>query len=184
MLRIGVQGEEAMGKEVQLFVHNLNPFVQDKGAHGWDQQLQTNPIIQFNCQPSWIFQQRHFALRTGGDFGLGTLENYVGGSVNLMIGYLGQEVFFTQSDNNQVLFESRSSGKVLFYNSLISGTPFGNDPKGVSNEDLNAFTFNQYLGVKAQWKWIQTGLGINFEKTQFKELPWHKYTSVSLGILL
>lgn len=182
-VRIGIQGEEAQGEEIQLFIHKIFPFVHDKGAYGWDEQLGTNPIFQLNFNPGWIYVSPYFASKLGCDFGLGSLENYAGLQMDLYIGFLGEEAFLVFEENDYLRIRLGFSSSYVFFSGLDSGSMFANDPNGLDNADLEYLTNDVFIGTEVQLKWIYTSLGVNFKKTRYPELPWHHYVSLGVGVI-
>lgn len=183
-IRIGIQGKEALGEEVQSFFHKVLPFVRDKGAYGWDEQLRTNPIIQMNFVPGWVFTTTHFASKISADFGVGTLENFTGLKVDAYAGFLGNEIYLSKSDNDYLRLHISYSAKHIFYSALDSGSILMNDPNGQINENLQNMFQSVTIGLEGQYRIVYGAFTLNYQNTRYPILPFHQFVGMTLGVFI
>jgi len=153
----GVLGRPSMAEQSQNFVHNL---VDSDIAQGWDNQLKTEPVINFNYMRKYKFYQAgnpagfSFDTTLNGDVQLGTLltsagvslETRFGGNMPRGFAYLADPIgrFLTYDatlapvkPNASSIYGTFSIGGTYFaHNLLLDGNVFRDIVHSVEKEDM------------------------------------------------
>lgn len=175
----GVMGPQAGGSAVQNGFHDI--LENSSEAYGWDRQLSTAPIVQVGYQRMYYTGNNWLALtgRLGGD--LGTANTSLSSGADVYLGLVDRPWAARSGEQRFVRVHGSLTAQGILYDATLQGSPFQNDPNGVSAERLQNFRILAYTGLEMQFKGVYLQMGFYWSSPELHGLDGHHYGSVGLG---
>ncbi len=187
-LLMGIIGPWSLGKEAQIWVHEIRDF---SLPEGWHYQLKNEPAIALRYQRFWMYRlgERYrwnadFIPDVGLSVGNPLTAAQVGGTVRF--GWnLPDDFGIQQVDSLSIVAGGPSptreshwgfyvygaaSGRAVAYNTFIDGNMFYSNPHTIDREPLVA---DLRWGMVGTFKYFEAGYSFVFRTQEFKQQTEH-----------
>ena len=148
-LSLGVMGPWAMGKEIQIAIHEkINP---DKVPKGWKNQVHNDIIINYQINYEhglWI--KRNFIITAKGGAKAGTYNTGLTSSFAFMGGLFDNPFQFatTRDKNFQVYLYAEPQLNFVVFDATLQGGVFNNhNPYTLDRNEISRLVFQQNVGL-------------------------------------
>lgn len=180
-LDLGVLGPYSGAGEVQYYFHYI---INDFLPQGWDNQLCTWPIINYNFEASKeVFTSNLAELIAFGAIRAGSLHDDIGLGFNLRLGKmqpyilsLGNLSAEGYSHKLQYYFELEPSLNFVAYNATLQGGWMPDpDHYYVKAADLTNIVFKSRIGLGVKYKSFGLDLNLYYSGKEFEQGESHLY---------
>ncbi len=182
-LSLGVIGPWAMGKEIQIAIHErINP---DKVPKGWKNQVHNDVVINYQLDYErglWI--KRNFIVTAKGGGRAGTYLTRLNSSFTFMGGYFDNPFEFANSRNKNFqiyLFAEPQLNLIIFDATLQGGVFNDNNPYTLDRNEISRLVFQTNAGLVIKVK----GFVLEYAQTvitrEFKTGSPHSWGSIRIA---
>ena len=179
-LSLGVIGPWAMGKEIQIALHEkINP---DKVPQGWKNQVHNDVILNYQIdyeQGLWV--KRNFIVTAKGGARAGTYLTRLNSSFTLMGGYFDNPFEFanTRSKNFQIYLYAEPQLNLIVYDATLQGGLFNDrNPYTLDRDEISRLVFQQNAGLVIKLKAFTLEYTQTVMTREFKTGTPHSWGSV------
>lgn len=182
-LSLGVIGPWAMGKEIQIAIHEkINP---DKVPKGWKNQVHNDVILNYQIDYEhglWI--KRNFIVTAKGGGRAGTYLTRLNSSFTLMGGYFDNPFQFanTRDKNFQIYLYAEPQLNLIVFDATLQGGVFNHhSPYTLSRDEISRLVFQQNAGLVVKIKSFTLEYSQTVITREFKTGSPHSWGSVHVA---
>lgn len=177
---VGVVGPWAMGKEVQVGIHeNLNS---EKIPVGWKNQIRNDIILNYQLDyERGLLVKKHLIITGKGGGRLGSFNTRLHTSLTFMAGLMDNPFRFsdTRDRDFQVYFYTEPQVNFIVYDATLQGGLFNdNSPYTLDRDEISRTVFQQNAGLVVRYKSVSLEYVQTFITREFKTGSSHSWGSV------
>jgi lipid A 3-O-deacylase len=183
-LSLGVIGPWAMGKEIQIALHEkINP---DKVPEGWKNQVHNDVILNYQIDyERGLLDKRYLLITAKGGARAGTYSTRLSSSMALMTGLFDSPFEFVNSRkrNFQVYLYAEPQINLIIFDATLQGGVFNDrNPYTLDRDEISRIVFQQNAGLVIKIK----GFALEYSQTlmtkEFKTGTKHSWGSVRAAL--
>ncbi len=183
-LSLGVIGPWAMGKEIQVALHEkINP---DKVPIGWKNQVHNDVIVNYQVDyEQGVFVKRNLIVSAKGGARAGTYNTRLSSSITTMAGLLDNPFKFVNNreKNFQVYLYAEPQVHLIVYDATLQGGLFNDrNPYTLDRDEISRLVFQQNAGLVIKVK----GFALEYSQTlmtkEFKTGTTHSWGSIRAAL--
>lgn len=182
-LTLGVIGPWAMGKEVQVSIHErINP---NKVPQGWNNQIRNDIILNYQVDyEHGLWMKRNFILTGKAGARAGTYNTRLNSSFTILAGLFDNPFEFanTRNKNFQAYLYAEPQFNLIVYDATLQGGLFNNgSPYTIARNEISRVVFQQNAGLVIKIKGIILEYAQTIITKEFKTGFSHSWGSVRLA---
>jgi len=179
----GYIGPYSPGSFMQNMVHKIFP-TNDK-PQGWETQLRTDVILNYNLQASKLLVNTPFTnLLMGFDVKAGTLYDQAGATIDIKTGKSASVMGFSDKEQwpkYEFYIFTKAGINYVAYNALLQGGVLNkNNIFTLKANEIEHITVNTEIGLHARYKGVGIELAQHFLSPEYKKGLWHKWGRIGL----
>lgn len=179
-LSLGVVGPWAMGKEIQIALHErINP---DKVPKGWKNQVRNDLILNYQIEyEHGLLVKRNFLISAKGGARAGTYNTRLSSSFTFMGGYFDNPFQFPNSQDKKFqvyLYAEPHLNLVVFDASLQGGVFNDHSPYTLDRDEISRLVFQQHAGLVIKLRSLTLEYSQTLITREFKSGTAHSWGSI------
>lgn len=183
-LSLGVMGPWAMGKEIQIAIHEkINP---DKVPKGWKNQVHNDIIVNYQLEyEQGLLIKRNFMITGKGGASAGTYNARFSSGFALMGGYFNNPFQFatTRNKNFQIYLYAEPQLNLVLYDATLQGGLFNDrNPYTLGRDEISRFVFQQNAGLVIKINAFTLEYSQTVITREFKTGSPHSWGSIRIAV--
>jgi hypothetical protein len=180
---LGILGPYSPGSYLQTLVHKTFPT--NDAPKGWDSQIQTDLIANYNLQlMKAVVNRPKVSLLAGTTLKAGTLITSAGLGLQFQTGQFDPVFGIKEGEawpKSEFYFFSRTSLDFIGYNALLQGGAFNKDNIfTLSGSDISRSILSSSAGFHLRFHRVGIELAQHYLSPEYKGGLWHKWGRISL----
>ena len=183
-LSFGVIGPWAMGKEIQIALHEkINP---DKVPAGWKNQVHNDILLNYQIDyEQGLLVKRNLVVTAKGGARAGTYNTRISSSMTLMVGLFDNPFQFSNSREKkfQLYLYAEPQAHLVVFDATLQGGVFNDrNPYTLDRDEISRIVFQQNAGLVIKVKGFTLEYSQTLMTKEFKTGALHSWGSVRAAI--
>lgn len=183
-LSLGVIGPWAMGKEIQIALHEkINP---DKVPIGWKNQVHNDAIVNYQIDyEHGLFVKRNLMVTAKGGARAGTYNTRLSSGMTIVAGLFDNPFKFVNSRerNFQIYLYTEPQVHLIVYDATLQGGLFNDrNPYTLDRDEISRIVFQQNAGLAIKVKGFMLEYSQTLMTKEFKSGKTHSWGSVRAAL--